>query len=716
MTDTTNPTILPTNSGTRQHLGAHFVHQNMQKTTASEAEGVSFAVYAPDADTVLLCLFNHQQQETRLPMKKGLNGVWQLLIQGITEGQQYGYRADGQWSPDEGLRFNINKLLMDPYAREIKGKVNWRRDLYDYSGNNRREWVINTSDNQHLMPKSVVRSDEFDWQNTPKPEKLDHGEVIYETHLKGFTKTHPDIPADIRGTYLGLCHPVAINYLKAMGINTVELMPVTSFVSEARLGKLGLKNYWGYNPLCMMAPEPSYAVADPVKELKTLVRELHKASIRVVMDVVFNHTCEAGSDGPVLSLRGLAEKEYYLLDHYDGHLQPANYSGCGNTLNYDSPQTTRLLMDSLRYWVEEYHIDGFRFDLAPTMARRHRHFDPHSAFFQAVHQDPVLSQCQMIAEPWDLGPDGYRLSGFPQGWQEWNDRYRDGVRAFWRGNLEQQVDLAWRMVGSSDLFPGNRPLGSINYICSHDGFTMNDLVSYEHRHNLANGENNRDGDQHNLSWNFGVEGSSDAPEIIEKRLRARRNLFTTLLLSRGTPMFLAGDEFGNGQHGNNNTYCQDNSVGWLDWEAMKSSKPGSSLQVFVAELIQFRKKYQVLASYIHDDAGHIVYPTHDWFSLTGNCIDARNLPEYKDGCLGVRLRFENNLHPALIILINNSDKKQRFHFPELTQKVDQQFSWQRVLSTSEPNFFEREVVLNYGWLDVNHNSISVIEEQLLSQF
>ena len=344
MIETRTPKEFHSRPGSAQLLGANFVDRHLQFTQAGQAIGVNFAVYAPEATALSVCLFDEQQQETRLSMKKSPSGIWHLLVEGIKEGQHYGFRADGHWAPNEGLRFNPHKLLADPYAKEVSGKVSWRPDLYDYSGIHRSTWTMSTYDNQHLTPRSVVRDNHFDWQGVSAPERSVHQEIIYEAHVKGFTKQHPDIPEDIRGTYMGMCHPVAINYLQSLGITTVELMPVTSVVSEARLGKLGLKNYWGYNPLCMMAPEPSYALSDPVNELKTLIRELHRAGIRVIMDVVYNHTGEAGADGPALSLRGLAEKEYYLQEYYDGHLQSTNYSGCGNTLNYDSFQSVKLLM------------------------------------------------------------------------------------------------------------------------------------------------------------------------------------------------------------------------------------------------------------------------------------------------------------------------------------------------------------------------------------
>lgn len=702
--------------GSCRFLGANFLDQQFHLVSSASATGVNFAVYAPEASAMMLCLFDSSGIEQRLPMYGPEKGIWHVFVDGVEEGQAYGFRADGRWAPNEGLRFNISQLLVDPYARQVRGAINWQPAVYDYSGKERNNWLFNEQDNGHLIPKSVVRDDCFDWQSVTRPEISHEQSIIYEAHVRGFTRQHPDIPEAIRGTYLGMCHPAVIDYLKALGINTVELLPVTSFLSEPRLRKLGLKNYWGYNPLCFMAPEPSYAIDDPVNELKTMVRELHRAGIRVVMDVVYNHTCEAGSDGPSLSLRGLAEKDYYLLDHHGGHLVTTNYSGCGNTLNFDSAQTIKLVMDSLRYWAEQYHIDGFRFDLAPTMARRHRKFDAHSAFFQAVFQDPILSSRQMIAEPWDLGPDGYRLKGFPRDWHEWNDRYRDGIRSFWRGDKDQVVDLAWRLTGSRDLFGKGRPAASVNYICSHDGFTLNDLVSFEHRHNLANGESNRDGDQHNLSWNYGVEGASDDSNIRKLRLRARKNLLTTVMFSRSIPMLMAGDEFGNSQHGNNNAYCQDNPIGWVDWSwrvDAPDQSDGAELQDFTAQLIRLRKSEQLLAvrymaAAVNGRGAQWHSAELEWYNAHGIPLTAAMLPDERGHSLVVRYRCPVNSQSSLVLLINNEIDTRRFNLPDTGHPV----RWQRILSTELENkeAFREEMILNQGWYEVSGHSIAVVKE------
>ncbi len=701
--------------GWSNNPGAHFVDQHGILCRAGDAIGVNFAVYAPEASSVELCLFDENGEESRLAMAGPRKGIWHLLVRHITEQQTYGFRAAGRWSPNEGCRFNDNKLLVDPYAREIRGEVKWSPALYDYSGSDGRDsWQYNELDSHGCVPLSVVRDDYFDWQSVVRPGSLQKSgtsedDIIYEAHVKGFTRLHPDVPEHMRGTYLGMCHPVVIDYLTSLGITTLELLPVTSFVSEARLENLGLSNYWGYNPLALMAPEPSYGLEDPVNELKTMVRELHRAGIRVVMDVVFNHTCEAGSDGPSLSFRGLAEKEYYLLDNHQGQMTTANYSGCGNSVNFDSPQTLKLVMDSLRHWYENYQIDGFRFDLAPSMARRNRHFDLGSAFFQAVFQDPVLSQCQMIAEPWDLGPDGYRLTGFPRDWQEWNDRYRDGIRSFWRGDQHTLVDLAWRMSGSRDLFGDDRPVGSLNYICSHDGFTSYDLVSYTKRHNLGNGEDNRDGDQHNRSWNSGVEGATNDRNILARRFRSVKNMMATLMLSKSTPMFMAGDEFGNSQQGNNNAYCQDNDISWIDWSWLQESNDSDrkKLQLFMTGLIQLRQQHPVLTVPNHMTTDRDKKPAQEWFSHHGLPLTPEMLPEESGHTLAIRYQTPVGDQPSLMVMINNEQETRRFAFPDYSHHIH----WYRILATAESDEFSREVILNQGWYDVPANSVVVIEEK-----
>ena len=687
--------------------------QSLLTASAEQADGVNFAVYAPHAQGVMLCLFNQEDQETCLAMLPSAMGVWHLFVAGVSAGQCYGYRADGQWHPDLSPRFNNRKFLLDPYSREIRGEVSWHPALFDYSiSKSTGAWEISEIDSAGVMPRSVVREREFDWQRVSKPGTSRTDSIIYELHVKGFSIQNKAIPEQLRGTYLGLSHPASVAYLQQLGVTAVELLPVTSRVSEERLDNMGLSNYWGYNPLCLMAPEPSLAVDDPVTEMKTMVRELHRAGIEVIMDVVFNHTCESGHGGPSLSLRGLSERDYYLVDEtIDGRghkkIDSANYTGCGNTMNFDCPQTLKLTMDALRSWVEEYQIDGFRFDLAPTMARQGRVFRGDSAFFQAIYQDPVLSQCKMIAEPWDIGPEGYRLAGFPREWQEWNDRYRDGIRSFWRGDDHRVADIGWRMVGSVDIFGHHRPIGSINYICSHDGFTLDDLVSYEHRHNLANGEHNRDGDAHNYSCNYGVEGHTTHSPVLARRQRAKRNMLATLMLSRGTPMLMAGDEFGNTQDGNNNAYCQDSKLSWLDWtwQDDESAWLEKDLQAFTASLIALRKTHSLLQG----DGGR---QNVCWMDRHGAQLNEHQLGQVKGGCIGLKITASESAHEkeephALYILMNNETVNRRFTFAD---KHNQSF-WFTLLDTSQPDLVNREVLLARGWQLVAEHSLVIIEER-----
>lgn len=668
-------TILPT-VGNPELLGANLVNNHGDPCTPDDALYTNFAVFAPEATTVSLCLFDDKARETRYEMFGPERGIWHLQLDALPEGQLYGFRADGAWAPNEGLRFNKHKLLIDPYARNISGCMKWDEGVNDYEGEHRESWKFNQHDNAHMIPKSVLRCDAFDWEGVESPVVPHEQSIIYEAHVRGLTMQHPEVPESIRGTYLGACHPAIISHLQKLGINTIELMPVTAFLSESHLEHLGLRNYWGYNPLAFMAPEHSYAQHDPMIEMKTMVREFHRAGIRVVMDVVYNHTCEGGSGGLSVSWRGLAERVYYLMEHQGAHYVTTNYSGCGNTLNFDSPQTVKLVMDSLRYWVEHYHIDGFRFDLATSIARRNRKFDPCGAMMQAIFQDPVLQGKQMIAEPWDLGPEGYRRGGFPRDWQEWNDRYRNGIRAFWRGDKEHVVDLAWRLTGSPDLYPANRPAASVNYICSHDGFTLNDLVSYEHRHNLANGENNRDGNHHNLSWNYGVEGPCDDPAIREARLRARKNLLATLFFSRGITMLQAGDEFSNTQLGNNNSYCQDNAIGWLDWLWLSdSNSDGARLYDFVCQLTALRRQEPILQVRYFDDEHQERNAVLEWFSFHGDPLSAQHLPDEHGHALTMRYRCPRDDHPSLLLLINNDNHQHVFILPESTGH------WQELINT-----------------------------------
>ncbi|CAM3660526.1 glycogen debranching protein GlgX [Parendozoicomonas haliclonae] len=687
--------------------GATLVNDQLRPCSIAEATGVNFAVYAPKAKQLILALFDRSGDETQLNMFKSPQGIWHIYVSGLTAGQLYGFRADGRWKAHTTPRFNVHKLLMDPYAREIQGEVQWCDQLFDYTvaeaEENQTYWVQNTSDSAPFMPRSVVRASEFDWQGTEKPAISDQNSVIYETHLKGFTRNHPDIPEQLRGTYLGMCHPVAIAYLKELGITAVELMPVTSKVSEQRLADLGLSNYWGYNPLCLMAPEPSLAVSDPVTELKTLVRELHRAGIEVILDVVFNHSCEAGHGGPILSMRGLAENEYYHIDIHDGQTYALNYSGCGNTMNFDSPQTLKLTMDALRSWADEYQVDGFRFDLAPIMARQHRMFNRHSPFFFAITQDPVLSQLKMIAEPWDIGPDGYQLTGFPGDWQSWNDRYRDGCRKFWNGSPYQESEMAARFCGSEDLFHEQTYLATVNYICSHDGFTLMDLVSYNERHNLDNREHNRDGDSHNNSWNHGVEGETSNRKVRDARLRSRKNLLATLMLAKGTPMLMAGDEFSNTQHGNNNAYCQDSScITWQDWHwQTDAASDGARMQAFTRDMIALRRSRPLLTDHNHQAC-------YEFFSPEGHWLRPDELSHYGYPGLLVRIHSdEGDDSEELYVLMNRSSQPIKVQLPRHSKPHRRWFVMMR--TDKEPSFVNEPLLLN-GWYEVPANSLTLIRE------
>lgn len=679
---------------TRSHSGAVITCETEQAT------GVNFAVYAPAATMLYVALFDEQDDEVRLAMHPSIDGVWHLYVAGITEGQRYGFRADGDWAENRTPRFNINKLLLDPYARQVVGDVTWTPEIFDYTLDNKK-WQFNEEDSSEFMPRCVVRSSEFDWQGAERPNIPDQRSIILETHLKGFTKQHPEIPQNLRGTYLGMCHPVAIEYLKDLGITAVELLPVTSRCSEERLVGLGLSNYWGYNPLCLMAPESDYAVDDAVVEMKTMVRELHKAGIEVLMDVVFNHTCEGGHGGPSMSLRGLAESDYYLMDNVDGNLSAVNFSACGNSLNFDSEQTLRLTMDALRLWVNEYHIDGFRFDLAPTMGRHHRVYTPQAPFFYAVSQDPILSQVKMIAEPWDMGPEGYQLTGFPAGWQSWNDRYRDSSRRFWREDKHVTAEAAHRISGSEDLFQQFGYHATVNYICSHDGFNINDLVSYDKRHNLANKEDGRDGDEHNHSWNHGVEGPSENALVNAARLRSQQNLLGMLLLSKGTPMFMAGDEFCNSQDGNNNAYCQDSPISWLDWSWLEDAENsnGGKLRAFTRSMIALRKAHHKLFA---DELGHTVY---DFYNRNGHPVTFNDMAHSSTkGMVAVIRCDQHDDTPTLVVMFNPTKKKVQTMMPLPSTEFDARM----VLNTANENAFE-VMPLGQDNYNVPAHSIVVME-------
>ncbi len=529
--------------------------------------------------------------ETRVPLEEVDAFCWHAYLPGILPGQRYGYRVHGPWAPAEGRRCNPNKLLLDPYAKAIEGAVDWAEACFTYRFSDPE--ARNDDDSAPHMPKGVVHNPYFDWGNDRPPDVPLHETIIYETHLKGFTETHPDVPEALRGTYGGMAHPAAIEYLQSLGITTLELLPVHQFVQDSGLDDRGLRNYWGYNSIGFFAPHNDYSSSgdsgQQVQEFKQLVRSLHEANIEVILDVVYNHTAEGNHLGPTLSFKGIDNSAYYRLVPDN----PAFYfdtTGTGNSLNVRHPHTLQLIMDSLRYWVNDMHVDGFRFDLAATLARQFHEVDRLSAFFELIQQDPIVSQVKLIAEPWDVGEGGYQVGNFPPLWSEWNGRYRDTVRDYWRGEPATTGEMAMRLTGSSDLYRANtrRPVASINFVTAHDGFTLADLVSYNEKHNEANGEDNNDGESHNRSWNCGAEGPSDDPEVLRCRRRQQRNLLATLMLSQGVPMLLGGDEIGRTQQGNNNAYCQDNEISWFDWSSVDTD-----LLEFTRSLIAFRREHPV---------------------------------------------------------------------------------------------------------------------------
>ena len=563
-----------------------------------QADGTGFAVWAPDATRVQVCLLGEDGTEERVELTDQRHHVWYGRISGIGAGQRYGLRVDGPWDPASGLRFNSDKLLLDPYARAVTGDLVYDpavfghvRPLLDHPGDDR---VRSDADSAPFVPTGVVVDDTFDWGDDAPPRVRWGDTVLYELHVRGYTMRHPDVPPHERGTYAGLAHPAVIDQLRSLGVTTVELLPVHHFVTEPHLAAGGLTNYWGYNSLAFFAPHAGYSSSgshgQQVGEFKSMVRALHAVGLEVVLDVVYNHTAEQGREGPTLSLRGLANRHYYRLGRSGRDY--VDYTGCGNTLDTRHPHTLQLVTDSLRYWVTEMHVDGFRFDLASALARSMHDVDTLSAFLAVIQQDPVLRQVKLIAEPWDVGPGGYQVGEFPSLWTEWNDRYRDTVRDFWRGQTDGVRDLAMRASGSSDLYDddGRRPFASINYVTAHDGFTLRDVVSYTHRHNEANGQHNTDGHADNRSDNNGVEGDTDDAAVTARRRRTMANMLTTLLMSTGVPMLTGGDEMGRTQRGNNNAYCQDNDISWVDWD---EATRWAELTDLVRRLLRIRVEHPV---------------------------------------------------------------------------------------------------------------------------
>ncbi|MCA2186974.1 glycogen debranching protein GlgX [Nonomuraea cavernae] len=555
--------------------------------------GTCFSLFSEVAERVELCLFHDDGSEERVELPEVDGFVWHGYLPGILPGQRYGYRVHGPYEPSRGHRCNPAKLLLDPYAKAIDGDLTWNEALFSYHFTDPSR--LSTADSAAYMPKNVVINPFFEWGNDRLPRKPYHETVIYEAHVRGLTMRHPAVPEALRGTYAGVGHPAIIDHLLSIGVTAVELMPVHHFMPEHFLVARGLNNYWGYNTMAYLAPHGAYSSSgtrgEQVLEFKAMVRALHEAGIEVILDVVYNHTAEGDHMGPTLGFRGIDNAAYYRLHDGDRRYY-LDYTGCGNSFNVRSPHALQLIMDSLRYWVLEMHIDGFRFDLAAALARELHDVDRLSTFFDLIQQDPVISQVKLIAEPWDVGPGGYQVGNFPPLWTEWNGKYRDIVRDFWRGTHSALPEFASRLTGSADLYAtsGRRPVASINFVTCHDGFTLTDLVSYDRKHNLANAEDNRDGTDDNRSWNCGAEGPVEDPEIVRLRHRQRRNLLTTLFLSQGVPMLSHGDELGRTQRGNNNAYCQDNEIAWIDWSHLHTE---SDLLEFVRGLSKLRREHPV---------------------------------------------------------------------------------------------------------------------------
>ncbi|MDQ6917058.1 MAG: glycogen debranching protein GlgX [Pseudomonadota bacterium] len=557
-----------------------------------DGEGVNFALFSENAERVELCIFDDggRRQLQRIALSERTDQVWHCYLPEARPGMLYGYRVYGRYRPDEGSRFNPHKLLLDPYAMQIVGALRWSDALFGYTPGHRREDLsLDRRDSAGGMPKCKVIDPAFTWGGDRGPDVPWHETIIYELHVKGFTMTHPDVPPQLRGTYAGLATAPVVDYLKRLGVTTIELMPVHAFVDDRRLVEEGLRNYWGYNTIGFFAPDARYSSSGKVNEFKTMVKTLHSAGLEVILDVVYNHTAEGNHLGPTLCFRGIDNVAYYRLQHNAQRFY-TDYTGTGNTLDMQHPRVLQLLMDSLRYWVTEMHVDGFRFDLASSLARELHEVNRLGAFFDILRQDPVLSRVKLIAEPWDLGEGGYQVGNFPPGWAEWNDKYRDTMRAYWKGDGGLIGEFSRRLTGSSDLYGrhGRLPHASINFITAHDGFTLHDLVSYNDKHNEANQEENRDGNNNNLSWNCGVEGPTDDAEVSALRARQKRNMLATLLLSQGVPMLVAGDEIGRTQSGNNNAYCQDNAISWLDW---KLDTERTKLRDFVRRMVHLRRTH-----------------------------------------------------------------------------------------------------------------------------
>ncbi len=690
-----------------------------------DGEGVNFALFSENATAVELCLFDDPdatQEAHRIRVEECTDHVWHVYLPEVRPGQHYGYRIHGPYEPEAGHRFNPAKLLLDPYAKAIAGSIDWSDALFAYRmGDPKADLSLNEDDNARYIPKCVVIDQAFTWSGDQLLRTPWDRTVIYELHVKGFTARHPDIPKNLRGTFSGLATPAVIEHLQNLGITAVELLPVHQFLRDKHLVDRGLTNFWGYNSIGFFAPEAQYATtsvrAQQVWEFKTMVKALHSAGIEVILDVVYNHTGEGNQLGPTLSFRGIDNASYYRLVS-DKPRYYLDYTGCGNTLNVRHPRVLQLIMDSLRYWVLEMHVDGFRFDLASTLARELQDVDRLSAFFDIIHQDPVLSQVKLIAEPWDLGEGGYQVGNFPGGWAEWNGRYRDTIRRYWKGDGGQVAELAYRLSGSNDLYEqsGRRPHASINFVTAHDGFTLHDLVSYHQKRNEANSEGNRDGTDDNLSWNCGVDGPTAKPSIVALRERQKRNIIATLLLSQGVPMICGGDEMGRTQRGNNNAYCQDNEISWVDW---KLSTPQQALLAFTKSLIVLRQQHPVFRRRRFFQGRRIrgaEVKDISWFGPDGKEMTDEDWAKGYVRCLGVRLsgdaieekdsKGRPLLDETFLMLLNAHHEPRPFTLPAHKRGV----RWEPVLDTAVSQGHEKAIALLKGGVqyDLEARSLAVL--------
>jgi len=657
-----------------------------------DGEGVNFSLFSANATGVDLCVFDPtgRKELQRIPLRERTDEIWHSYLPEARPGMLYGYRVHGPYDPERGHRFNHNKLLIEPYAKHIQGGLKWSDAHFGYRvGHARADLSFDKRDNAAGMPKCRVIDSAFTWGNDRPPRVPWHETVIYEAHVRGLTMRHPKVPRELRGTYAGIATAPVIEHLLRMGITAIELMPVHAFVDDRYLMDKGRKNYWGYNTIGFFAPDMRYSATGRISEFKTMVKTLHSAGIEVILDVVYNHTAEGNQHGPTLCFRGVDNASYYRLSPEDPRYY-MDFTGCGNTLNMQHPRVLQLLMDSLRYWVLEMHVDGFRFDLASALARELYEVDRLGSFFDTIGQDPVLSQVKLIAEPWDVGAGGYQVGNFPPGWNEWNDKYRDTMRAFWKGDGGLIGEFARRFTGSADLYEasGRKPHASINFVTAHDGFTLQDLVSYDAKHNEANGEENRDGHDNNLSWNCGVEGPTDNSLINVLRSRQKRNLIASLLLSQGVPMLLAGDEFSHSQRGNNNAYCQDNEVSWIDWSPESHDE---SFLDFVAQMVALRRQHSVFCRrrFLQGSVtGTIAEKDVAWLRTDGQEMTAFEWNEYFNRCLGVYFsgtaidRVDRHGHPVrdnnFLVLFNSHHEEIPFTLP----RVHLPGAWYGVLDTA----------------------------------